>query len=109
VSGPLARPHSTAAVNKVEHEEQVGMVFELFRNCARFYCKVQEEIEVCLGELEAGRREKDEVFQTKEVVCAALRRRSRRCWSPELHRQFTTALSQLGGPQGEEHCSIFCR
>ncbi|KAK3126216.1 hypothetical protein QOZ80_7AG0553290 [Eleusine coracana subsp. coracana] len=26
-------------------------------------------------------------------------RKSRRCWSPELHRQFVAALSQLGGPQ----------
>lgn len=28
-------------------------------------------------------------------------RKARRCWSPELHRQFVTALHQLGGPQGE--------
>jgi hypothetical protein len=27
-------------------------------------------------------------------------RKARRCWSPELHRQFVTALRQLGGPQG---------
>lgn len=26
-------------------------------------------------------------------------RKARRCWSPELHRQFVTALHQLGGPQ----------
>ncbi|KAL6880294.1 hypothetical protein ACP4OV_011859 [Aristida adscensionis] len=26
-------------------------------------------------------------------------RKPRRCWSPELHRQFVAALSQLGGPQ----------
>ncbi|KAL5209652.1 hypothetical protein ABZP36_005275 [Zizania latifolia] len=26
-------------------------------------------------------------------------RKSRRCWSPELHRQFVAALQQLGGPQ----------
>nr|AIN39826.1 hypothetical protein [Zoysia matrella] len=26
-------------------------------------------------------------------------RKSRRCWSPELHRQFVAALNQLGGPQ----------
>jgi hypothetical protein len=60
-----------AAVNKVLHEEQVDMVFELFRNCTRFYHKVHEEIEACLSELEAERGENDEVFQTKEVVCAA--------------------------------------
>ncbi|GFY95054.1 homeodomain-like superfamily protein [Actinidia rufa] len=26
-------------------------------------------------------------------------RKQRRCWSPELHRRFVTALQQLGGPQ----------
>ncbi|XP_062190409.1 transcription factor NIGTH1-like [Phragmites australis] len=26
-------------------------------------------------------------------------RKARRCWSPELHRQFVAALNQLGGPQ----------
>ncbi|KQK13040.1 transcription factor HHO5 [Brachypodium distachyon] len=26
-------------------------------------------------------------------------RKTRRCWSPELHRQFVAALRQLGGPQ----------
>ncbi|KAG2545657.1 hypothetical protein PVAP13_9KG223900 [Panicum virgatum] len=26
-------------------------------------------------------------------------RKTRRCWSPELHRQFVAALHQLGGPQ----------
>jgi hypothetical protein len=34
-------------------------------------------------------------------------RKSRRCWSPLLHNKFIGALSQLGGPQGEERCSIF--
>jgi len=28
-------------------------------------------------------------------------RKTRRCWSPELHRQFVAALHQLGGPQGK--------
>jgi hypothetical protein len=28
-------------------------------------------------------------------------RKARRTWSPELHRQFVAALSQLGGAQGE--------
>jgi hypothetical protein len=30
-------------------------------------------------------------------------RKARRCWSPELHRQFVDALQQLGGPQGTLH------
>lgn len=28
-------------------------------------------------------------------------RKQRRCWSPELHRQFINALQQLGGSQGK--------
>lgn len=27
-------------------------------------------------------------------------RKQRRCWSPELHRRFVSALQQLGGAQG---------
>ena len=27
-------------------------------------------------------------------------RKQRRCWSPELHRQFINTLQHLGGPQG---------
>ncbi|KAL6592216.1 hypothetical protein ACP70R_049549 [Stipagrostis hirtigluma subsp. patula] len=57
-----------AAANTVEHGGQVGMVFELFRNCAGFYRKVQEEIEACLGEADADRRENGEVFQTKVAL-----------------------------------------
>jgi hypothetical protein len=29
-------------------------------------------------------------------------RKQRRCWSPELHRRFVSALQQLGGSQGEK-------
>lgn len=29
-------------------------------------------------------------------------RKNRRCWSPELHRRFVSALQQLGGSQGEK-------
>lgn len=28
-------------------------------------------------------------------------RKQRRCWSPELHRRFVSALQQLGGSQGQ--------
>lgn len=27
-------------------------------------------------------------------------RKQRRCWSPELHKAFVSALQELGGPQG---------
>ncbi|GJN10477.1 hypothetical protein PR202_ga28572 [Eleusine coracana subsp. coracana] len=37
--------------------------------------------------------------QTTQQLQQQQARKSRRCWSPELHRQFVAALSQLGGPQ----------
>ncbi|KAG8070257.1 hypothetical protein GUJ93_ZPchr0006g42945 [Zizania palustris] len=57
-----------AAVNTMEHGGQVGMVFELFRNCAGFYRKIQEEIEANLGEADVERREHGEVFETKVAL-----------------------------------------
>ncbi|OEL32631.1 Myb family transcription factor EFM [Dichanthelium oligosanthes] len=37
--------------------------------------------------------------QTQQQQQQQQARKARRCWSPELHRQFVTALHQLGGPQ----------
>uniref|UniRef100_A0A0D9VZD6 HTH myb-type domain-containing protein n=1 Tax=Leersia perrieri TaxID=77586 RepID=A0A0D9VZD6_9ORYZ len=37
--------------------------------------------------------------QTQTQAQQQQARKSRRCWSPELHRQFVAALQQLGGPQ----------
>uniref|UniRef100_A0A0E0NBY9 Uncharacterized protein n=1 Tax=Oryza rufipogon TaxID=4529 RepID=A0A0E0NBY9_ORYRU len=46
----------------------LGMVFELLRNCAGFYRKMQEEIEANLGEADVERREDGEVFETKVAL-----------------------------------------
>ncbi|WOL09130.1 putative F-box protein [Canna indica] len=67
VGGVLA-----AAANTFEHGGQVGMVFELFRNCAGFYRRLQEEIEANLGEEDAQRRENGEVLEMK--IALQLRR-----------------------------------
>uniref|UniRef100_A0A0E0DV44 Uncharacterized protein n=1 Tax=Oryza meridionalis TaxID=40149 RepID=A0A0E0DV44_9ORYZ len=56
------------AVNTVEHGGQVGMVFELCRNVAGIYWKIQEGIEANLKEADVERRENDEVFETKVVL-----------------------------------------
>lgn len=37
--------------------------------------------------------------QTQQLQQQQEARKTRRCWSPELHRQFVAALRQLGGPQ----------
>ncbi|CAL5059354.1 unnamed protein product [Urochloa decumbens] len=63
VCGALA-----AAANTVEHGGQLGMLFELLRNCAGFYRKIQEDIEACLGEADVERRENGEVFETKVAL-----------------------------------------
>jgi hypothetical protein len=57
-----------AAVNTVEHGGQFGMLFELCRNVAGFYRKVQEDIEACLDEADVDRRENGEVFETKVAL-----------------------------------------
>uniref|UniRef100_A0A8I6YRU1 F-box protein n=1 Tax=Hordeum vulgare subsp. vulgare TaxID=112509 RepID=A0A8I6YRU1_HORVV len=57
-----------AAVNTVEHGGQMGMLFELLRNCAGFYRKIQEDIEANLGEPDVERREGGEVFATKVAL-----------------------------------------
>ncbi|KAI0491887.1 hypothetical protein KFK09_026149 [Dendrobium nobile] len=62
VGGALA-----AVVNTMEHGGQVGMVFELFRNCAGFYRRLEEEIEYNLGE-EEEMREQEEVFEVKMAL-----------------------------------------
>ncbi|CAM0946146.1 unnamed protein product [Alopecurus aequalis] len=57
-----------AAVNTVEHGGQIGMLFELLRNCAGFYRKIQEDIEANLAEPDVQRREGGEVFATKVAL-----------------------------------------
>jgi len=47
---------------------QLGMLFELLRNCAEFYRKVQEDIEAALGDADVERRENGEVFRTKVAL-----------------------------------------
>ncbi|KAG1330197.1 putative F-box protein [Cocos nucifera] len=63
VGGALA-----AVVNTLEHGGQVGMVFELMRNCGGFYRRLQEEIESNLGERDVERREIGELFEMKMAL-----------------------------------------
>ncbi|ONK80680.1 uncharacterized protein A4U43_C01F20550 [Asparagus officinalis] len=52
-------------VNTLEHGGQLGMVFELFRNCYGYYKEMEEEIEKNLGEREVDKREDGELFRMK--------------------------------------------
>jgi hypothetical protein len=55
-------------VNTLGHGAQLGMIFELLRNCAGFYRRLQEEIEHNLSEPDVNSRENGEVFATKVAL-----------------------------------------
>ncbi|KAJ6842232.1 putative F-box protein [Iris pallida] len=63
VGGALA-----TVVNTLEHGGQMGMVFELFRNCAGYYVRLEEEIENNLGERDVQKREDGELFRMKMAL-----------------------------------------
>ncbi|XP_058082222.1 probable F-box protein At4g22030 [Magnolia sinica] len=55
-------------VNTLEHGGQVGMVFEMYRNCAGFYRLLEESIESNLKERETHKRENGELFEMKVAL-----------------------------------------
>jgi hypothetical protein len=52
-----------SAVNAFEHGGQIGMVFEMYRNCGGFFRLLQESIETTLGERDLEKRENGELFE----------------------------------------------
>ncbi|KAE7995393.1 hypothetical protein FH972_000200 [Carpinus fangiana] len=52
-----------SAVNAFEHGGQIGMVFEMYRNCAGFFRLLQESIEATLEERDLEKRENGELFE----------------------------------------------
>lgn len=50
-------------LNSLQHGGQVGMVFEMYRNCAGFYREIEEDIERNLEESDVERRENGELFE----------------------------------------------
>ncbi|OVA09781.1 Petal formation-expressed [Macleaya cordata] len=63
VGGALA-----SVVNTLEHGGQVGMVFEMYRNCAGFYRFVEDSIESSLEERDLEKRENGELFEIKVAL-----------------------------------------
>ncbi|KAJ4808587.1 F-box protein with a domain protein [Rhynchospora pubera] len=57
-----------AVLNTFEHGAQLGMIFEIFRNCPGLYQKIQEEIDHNLSEPEVELRENGEVFATRVAL-----------------------------------------
>ncbi|KAF8670638.1 hypothetical protein HU200_050492 [Digitaria exilis] len=73
---------AAAAANTVEHGGQMGMVFELLRNCAGVLSQVAGGHRGVLGEVDVERRENGEVFETKVAL---------------LLGRSSSELKQLGG------------
>ncbi|KAJ9169134.1 hypothetical protein P3X46_020596 [Hevea brasiliensis] len=55
-------------VNTFEHAGQVGMVVEMYRNCAGFFSLMEESIESSLEETDFDRREDGEMFEMKMAL-----------------------------------------
>lgn len=58
----------SATMKTLEHGGQVGMVFELFRNCTGSYLQLEEAIESNLGEKEMENRENGEMLELKVAL-----------------------------------------
>ncbi|XP_015883317.3 probable F-box protein At4g22030 [Ziziphus jujuba] len=56
------------AVNAFEHGAQVGMVIEMYRNCAGFFKLMENSIEATLEESNVEKRENGELFRMKVAL-----------------------------------------
>ncbi|CAN6552731.1 unnamed protein product [Malus baccata var. baccata] len=57
-----------SVVNAFQHGAQVGMVFEMYRNCAGFFNKLEDSIEATLGEQDLEKRENGGIFEMKVAM-----------------------------------------
>lgn len=57
-----------STVAAFEHGGQVGMVFEMYRNCAGFFRLLEESIESTLEERDLEKRENGELFEMKVAL-----------------------------------------
>ena len=57
-----------AVINAFEHGGQVGMVFEMYRNCGGFFQLLEETVEATLEEEDFERRENGELFEMKMAL-----------------------------------------
>ncbi|KAH7569458.1 hypothetical protein ACOSP7_012869 [Xanthoceras sorbifolium] len=55
-------------VNTFEHGGQLGMVLEMYRNCAGFFMLLEESIESTVDESEVEKRENGEMFEMKVAL-----------------------------------------
>lgn len=57
-----------AVVNAFEHGGQIGMVFEMYRNCGGFFQLLEETIEATVEEEYLEKRENAELFEMKMAL-----------------------------------------
>ena len=57
-----------SAVNAFEHGGQIGMVIEMYRNCAGFFKLTEDSIEATLEESDVEKRENGELFRMKVAL-----------------------------------------
>ncbi|CAL9022300.1 unnamed protein product [Prunus brigantina] len=57
-----------SAVNAFQHGGQIGMVFEMYRNCAGFFNKLEDTIQATLEEQDLEKRENGELFEMKVAM-----------------------------------------
>ncbi|KAJ1405569.1 Petal formation-expressed [Sesbania bispinosa] len=65
---PVMAGSLAAAINAFEHGGQVGMVFEMYRNCGGFFKLLEETIETTLEEKDVERRENGEIMEMKMAL-----------------------------------------
>ncbi|XP_061345468.1 probable F-box protein At4g22030 [Gastrolobium bilobum] len=65
---PIMAGSLAAVINGFEHGGQVGMVFEMYRNCGGFFKLLEETIEATMEEKDLERRENGELFEMKMAL-----------------------------------------
>ncbi|KAI9197812.1 hypothetical protein LWI28_004933 [Acer negundo] len=88
-----------AVVNNFEHGVQVGMVFEMYRNCGGFFKLLEESIESTLDQSEVDKRENGEMFEMKVALKLGRSLSELR----DLARK--SSYSSIEGTQNEEFAS----
>ncbi|KAJ1428726.1 Petal formation-expressed [Sesbania bispinosa] len=65
---PVLAGALATVVNAFEHGGQVGMVFEMYRNCGGFFQLLEETIEMTIEEKDLEKRENGELFEMKMAL-----------------------------------------
>ncbi|XP_074303721.1 putative F-box protein At4g22030 [Silene latifolia] len=93
-----------SVVNSVQHGGQVGMVFEMYRNCAGFLSLLEESVENNVEESDLGKRENGELFEMKMALKLGRSVSELRDFVNESNCSW---LCEDGSPKGEFASKLF--